>query len=54
LKGRSKIAVVLGLIDDVIDPFVQRGRIGRLFQAVVGNPRVLGMGLGEDTGVNYQ
>ena len=31
--------------------FVQRGRIGRLFQAVVGNPRVLGIGLGEDTGL---
>jgi len=31
--------------------FVQRGRIGRLFQAVVGNPKTLGIGLGEDTGL---
>jgi cyanophycinase len=31
--------------------FVQRGRIGRLFQAVVNNPRTLGIGLGEDTGL---
>ena len=30
---------------------MQRGRIGRLFQAVVGNPKVLGIGLGEDTGL---
>ncbi len=34
--------------------FVQRGRIGRLFQAVVNNPRTLGIGLGEDTGLFIQ
>jgi len=53
LKGEVKISSGLGLIDGVIidTHFVQRGRIGRLFQAVVGNPRVLGIGLGEDTGL---
>jgi cyanophycinase len=53
LKGEVKITSGLGLIDGVtIDThFVQRGRIGRLFQAVVGNPKVLGIGLGEDTGL---
>lgn len=53
LKGEVKITGGLGLIDDVIidTHFVQRGRIGRLFQAVVSNPRVLGIGLGEDTGL---
>lgn len=53
LKGEVKITSGLGLIDKVIidTHFVQRGRIGRLFQAVVGNPRVLGIGLGEDTGL---
>lgn len=53
LKGEIKITSGLGLIDDVIidTHFVHRGRIGRLFQAVVGNPRVLGIGLGEDTGL---
>ena len=53
LKGEVKITSGLGLIHNVtIDThFVQRGRIGRLFQAVVGNPRVLGIGLGEDTGL---
>lgn len=53
LKGEVKITSGLGLINDVIidTHFVQRGRIGRLFQAVVGNPRTLGIGLGEDTGL---
>lgn len=53
LKGEIKITQGLGLIENVtIDThFVQRGRIGRLFQAVVNNPRTLGIGLGEDTGL---
>ncbi len=53
LKGEVKITSGLGLINDVIidTHFVQRGRIGRLFQAVVGNPKTLGIGLGEDTGL---
>lgn len=53
LKGEVKITGGLGLINDVIidTHFVQRGRIGRLFQAVVSNPMILGIGLGEDTGL---
>lgn len=53
LKGEVKITSGLGLIDGVVidTHFVQRGRIGRLFQAVVGNPKVFGIGLGEDTGL---
>ena len=53
LKGEVKITSGLGLINDVIidTHFVHRGRIGRLFQAVVSNPIVLGIGLGEDTGL---
>ncbi len=53
LKGEVKITSGLGLIEKVIidTHFVRRGRIGRLFQAVVGNPRILGVGLGEDTGL---
>ena len=53
LKGEVKITQGLGMIDDVIvdTHFVHRGRIGRLFQAVASNPRVLGIGLGEDTGL---
>ncbi len=53
LKGEVKITSGLGFIDDVIfdTHFVHRGRIGRLFQAVVSNPKTLGIGLGEDTGL---
>ena len=53
LKGEVKITSGLSLIDNVIidTHFVKRGRIGRLFQAVVSNPRLLGIGLGEDTGL---
>jgi cyanophycinase len=53
LKGEIKITSGLGFMDNVIidTHFVQRGRIGRLFQAVVGNPKTLGIGLGEDTGL---
>ncbi|MBF5026297.1 cyanophycinase [Planobacterium oryzisoli] len=53
LKGEIKTTQGLGFIDNVLidTHFVQRGRIGRLFQAVVNNPRTLGIGLGEDTGL---
>jgi cyanophycinase len=53
LKGEVKITSGLGLIDDVVfdTHFVHRGRIGRLFQAVDSNPKTLGIGLGEDTGL---
>ncbi len=52
-KGEVKITGGLGLIDEVIidTHFVQRGRIGRLCQAVVSNPSLMGIGLGEDTGL---
>lgn len=53
LKGEIKVTSGFGLIDHVVvdTHFVQRGRIGRLFQAVVSNPKTLGIGLGEDTGL---
>src|SRR5690606_2299322 len=53
LKGEVKITGGLALINDIIvdTHFVQRGRIGRLFNAVVTNLRVIGVGLGEDTGL---
>ena len=53
LKGEIKTTQGLGFIENVVidTHFVQRGRIGRLFQAVVSNPRTLGIGLGEDTGL---
>eukprot|EP01132_Coremiostelium_polycephalum_P011276 gene11276-13811_t len=53
LKGEVKITGGLGFIDGVIvdTHFVQRGRIGRLLYAVASNPGILGIGLGEDTGL---
>jgi cyanophycinase len=43
----------LGLISDVIidQHFAERGRIGRLLGAVAQNPRVLGIGIDEDTAI---
>lgn len=53
LKGEVKITGGLGFIDEVIvdTHFVQRGRIGRLLYAAASNPGILGIGLGEDTGL---
>jgi len=50
-KGEVKFSSGFGLLDEVIidTHFVKRGRFGRLFQAVISNPGVLGIGLGEDT-----
>lgn len=52
-KGRVKLTQGLGLCDGIIvdTHFVKRGRIGRLLQTVTMNPSLLGLGLGEDTGV---
>jgi len=43
----------LGLVRDVIidQHFAERGRIGRLLGAVAQSPRVLGVGIDEDTAV---
>jgi cyanophycinase len=43
----------LGLVPDVIidQHFAERGRIGRLLGAVAQNPRVLGIGIDEDTAI---
>ena len=51
--GDLHMAPGLGLIKDVIidQHFAERGRMGRLLGAVAHNPRVLGLGLDEDTAV---
>lgn len=53
LKGEVKITTGLAFMKDVIidSHFVQRGRFGRLAQAVASNPACIGIGLGEDTAV---
>lgn len=51
--GDLHMAAGLGLIRDVIidQHFAERGRIGRLLGAVAQNPRVLGIGIDEDTAI---
>jgi len=52
-KGAVMMTGGLGLVSNaVVDThFMTRGRIGRLIQVVAGNPRLIGIGLGEDTGI---
>jgi cyanophycinase len=51
--GDLHMAPGLGLIRDVIidQHFAERGRIGRLMGAVAHNPRLLGIGIDEDTAI---
>jgi cyanophycinase len=51
--GDLHMAPGLGLIRDVIidQHFAERGRFGRLLGAVAHNPRVLGLGIDEDTAI---
>ncbi|MBW8361226.1 MAG: cyanophycinase [Kaistella sp.] len=50
-KGEVSTTTGLGLVNHVIfdTHFITRGRIGRLFEIVVSNPTVLGVGLEENT-----
>ena len=51
--GDLRMAPGLGLVRDVIidQHFAERGRIGRLLGAVAQSPRVLGVGIDEDTAI---
>lgn len=51
--GDLQMAPGLGLVRDVIidQHFAERGRIGRLLGAVAQSPRVLGLGIDEDTAI---
>lgn len=53
MKGAVKMGEGLGFIHNVIidSHFVKRGRFGRLIEAVSTYPKIIGIGLGEDTGV---
>jgi cyanophycinase len=57
-RVRSGLALApgFGLLPSVIvdQHFAQRGRIGRLLGAVAQNPRILGIGLDEDTAILVQ
>lgn len=51
--GELDLAPGLGLVRDVVidQHFAERGRIGRLLGAVAHSPRVLGIGIDEDTAI---
>lgn len=53
LKGEVKSTAGFGLIRDVVfdTHFIKRGRIGRLFQILISNPKLIGVGLEENTGL---
>lgn len=52
-KNTLNMAPGMGLIEEVVidQHFAQRGRIGRLLEAIAQNPYVLGIGIDEDTAV---
>jgi cyanophycinase len=53
MKGAVKLGEGLSFTPNVIidSHFVKRGRFGRLIEAVSTYPKIIGIGLGEDTGV---
>lgn len=53
LKGTVELSLGLGFVNNLLidTHFDARGRFGRLAQAIATQPGVLGVGLGEDTGV---
>jgi len=52
-KNGLNMAPGMGLLEEVVidQHFAQRGRIGRLLEAVAHNPYILGVGIDEDTAV---
>lgn len=54
-KGAVMMTGGIALVSNaVVDThFLTRGRMGRLIQVVASNPRLVGLGLGEDTGVLF-
>jgi cyanophycinase len=54
--GALRLAPGLGLLSGVIidQHFAERGRMGRLLGAVAQNPRLLGMGIDEDTALVFK
>ena len=56
LKGEVLSSTGFGFIDNVVfdTHFIKYGRVGRLFQIIVTNPHILGVGLEENTGLLIQ
>lgn len=53
IRGSLRLAPGFGLLPGTIidQHFAERGRIGRLISAVARNPRILGIGIDEDTAI---
>lgn len=51
-----RLAAGLGLLEEVVidQHFAQRGRMNRLLFAVAYNPHILGIGIDEDTAIEFQ
>jgi cyanophycinase len=51
IKGELELTSGFGFLKGIVvdTHFTERGRFGRLIQAVTTNPKILGIGLGEDT-----
>lgn len=56
ITGSLQLAPGLGFVRDVVidQHFAERGRIGRLLGVVGHNPRVLGVGIDEDTAIDLR
>jgi cyanophycinase len=53
LKGRVLTTSGFGFVENIVfdTHFMTRGRLGRLIQIVTTNPTIIGVGIGEDSGV---
>lgn len=53
VKGRVLTTSGFGFVENIVfdTHFMTRGRIGRLIQIVTTNPTIIGVGIGEDSGV---
>lgn len=53
LKGRVLTTSGFGFVENIVfdTHFLTRGRLGRLIQIVTTNPTIIGVGIGEDSGV---
>jgi cyanophycinase len=52
-KGVIETATGFGLLRNIVfdTHFIKRGRIGRLFEIIIANPTILGVGIGENAGL---
>ncbi len=56
LKGKVFTAAGFGFVENIVfdTHFIARGRIGRLVQIVTTNPKCIGVGIGENSGIIFK